>query len=236
ERLFVDLIYRSSRKYPNWDPEISVKVGDYGRITKGSRGLAFWKKAQGTFVKDGNIYEDDLDKKYDLPQPTEHGADSSEGTTWVTSKNAQEVSLDAKAGGETPILAECSVKASFKFTSGRGAVLAMDNDTITTIDSPGKLRRLLAESSLKGSVIVSEVHKCSSYARFLATKGSATVAMGLAMEPPVANVAEAKVDAKWVHTSSAGNFKSKVNKSGTRTYYPLFRLVSLTESTLSSGM
>lgn len=120
--------------------------------------------------------------------------------------------------------------------SGRGAILAMDNDTISTIDPPGKLRRLLAEPTMKGLVVVSEVHRCASYARFLSTQSGATVAMGLSVEPPIVNVAAASVDAKWVHSSNAGNFKAKVNKSGKRAFYPLFRLVALTDNDVASGL
>jgi len=99
ERLFVDLIVRSSHKYPNWDPEVSVEPGDYGRITQGRQfRIAFWKKRVGTFIKEGNIYDDGLAKKYQIPKPVEHGVDSTEGTTWVTSKNAQQVNFDADVG------------------------------------------------------------------------------------------------------------------------------------------
>jgi hypothetical protein len=111
----------------------------------------------------------------------------------------------------------------------------MYNDTISTIDSPGKFRRLL-EERMKGLVIVSEVHQCSSYARFLATEGGATVAIGLSVEDPVSNLASANVDAKWVRNASTGNFKSRVNKTGKRNFYPLFRLISLTEGDISMGL
>ncbi|KAF8908530.1 hypothetical protein CPB84DRAFT_1959176 [Gymnopilus junonius] len=219
ERLFVDLIVRSSHKYPNWDPEVSRK------------------KPIGVFLKEGNIYEEGIAEKYDIPKPVEHGVDSTEGTTWVTSRNAQQVSVDADIAGQTPALVECSVKASFKFNSNKGAVLAMDNDTILTISPPGKLRRLLAAKELqKGYVIVSEVHRCSSYARFLSSSAGATVALGLSAQPPMADVGSAKVDAKWVHSSSAGNFKARVNKEGKRVFYPLFRLVALKESSVSTGL
>jgi len=112
----------------------------------------------------------------------------------------------------------------------------MSNDTIYTIDFPGRFRRPLDEERLKGFVIVSEVHRCSSYARFLATEDGATVALGLSVEDPVGRVASANLDAKWVGNSSAGNFKSRINKSGNRDFYPLFRLVSLTEGDISTGV
>ena len=136
---------------------------------------------------------------------------------------------------QTPALVSCKAKGAFKFVSGRGAIIAMNNDTISTIDSPGKLRRLLDEEKIKGLVIVSEVHRCSSYARFLATENGATVALGLSVQVP-GDSASANLDAKWVRNSSAGNFKARVNATGKRDFYPLFRLVSLTEGDVSTGL
>jgi hypothetical protein len=99
ERLFVDLIFRSSRKYPNWDPEVIVEPGDYGCITQGPKegySFAFWQKnAQGTFLKEGNIYENGLAEKFGIPKPKEHGGEATEGATWITSQNAEEVNADA---------------------------------------------------------------------------------------------------------------------------------------------
>ncbi|KAF8157146.1 hypothetical protein B0H34DRAFT_489190 [Crassisporium funariophilum] len=237
ERVFVDLLFRASKKYASWDPEVAVHVGDYGRITQGRAGWAFWRKRQGIFVKEGNIYTDGHAEKCEIPAPVEHGADSdSEGQTWITSKNATQVELDAGISGQTPIFAECQVTAAYKFNSGRGAVLVMDNDTISTIEHPGKLRRLLDDESMRNLVVVSEVHRCSSYARLLTLEGGATVALGLSVKTPVATVAEGNVDARWVRSSNAGNFKSKVNKSGKREFYPLFRLVSLREDAVTTGL
>ena len=96
ERQFVDLIFRASKKYGSWDPEVAVAVGDYGRITRGKTGLAFWRKKRGIFLKDGNIYEDGLAEKYEIPTPEEHGVHSTEGMSWITSKNAKEVDIAAE--------------------------------------------------------------------------------------------------------------------------------------------
>jgi hypothetical protein len=60
ERQFVDLIFRASKKYASWDPEVIVEVGDYGRITQGKTGLAFWRKKRGIFLKEENIYKNGL--------------------------------------------------------------------------------------------------------------------------------------------------------------------------------
>jgi len=96
ERQFVDLIFHASKKYGSWDPEVTIAVGDYGSITQGKTGLAFWRKKRGIFVKDGNIYEDGLAEKYDIPTPQEHGVDSTEGISWITSENAKEVEITAE--------------------------------------------------------------------------------------------------------------------------------------------
>jgi hypothetical protein len=140
-----------------------------------------------------------------------------------------------RLSSQTPALISCKAKGAFKFVSGRGAIIAMKNDTIYTIDSPGKFRRLLDEERMRGLVIVSEVHRCSSYARFLATEDGATVALGLNFEEPAGNITSEN-NAKWVRNSSAGNFKSRVNMTGRRDFYPLFRLVALAEGDISTGL
>jgi hypothetical protein len=255
EREYVDLLYRASKKYANWDPEIAVEVGDWGRITTGRTGLAFWRRERGTFLKEGNIYKDGKAEKYGIPPPQEFGLDATDGVTWIVSENVQDCDFRAAAGGyvpmmtsgprisfnpsnyrEIPIFAKCKVKAGFKVSSGRGAVLVMDNDVISAIDPPGSLRRLLDERDMRDCVIVSQTHRCSSYARLLTAEGGQSVVIGLSIQPPVSGVISARGDVGWVHNSKAGNFRAKVNESGQRDFYPLFKLVSLTDKNTSSGV
>ncbi|KAJ7901213.1 hypothetical protein B0H14DRAFT_2671013 [Mycena olivaceomarginata] len=134
ERAYVDLMFRATKKYPAWDPEIVLKAGDYGIITRGQWGLAFWRK-NCTFVREGNIYLDGKAEKYGIVAPVEYGHDS-EGQAWITSLNATQVDASCSAGGLHPLIAQCNAKAAFKFSSGRGAVLAMENPMITIIDPP----------------------------------------------------------------------------------------------------
>jgi hypothetical protein len=112
----------------------------------------------------------------------------------------------------------------------------MKNDTISAIDPPGVLRRLLAEDSLRDRVIVSEVHRTSSYARYLSSPNTKSISIGLSAEPSVPGIISAQANVGWVRSSNAGNFKAKVNQSGKRDYYPLFRLVSLKETALTVGL
>ncbi|KAJ7901226.1 hypothetical protein B0H14DRAFT_2330602 [Mycena olivaceomarginata] len=234
ERAYVDLIFRATKKYPAWDPEITVKVGDYVRITCGRWRLAFWRK-NGTFVHEGNIYLDGKAEKYGIAAPVEYGRDS-EGQEWITSLNATQVDTSSSAGSLHPLIAECNTKAAFKFSSGRGAVLAMKNPIITIIDPPGRLKALLEDPSMRSMVVVSEVHSCSSYARLLSTEGGGTVTLGLHVEPPVPGAASAGAIGTWVRHGASGNFKSQVNMKGERAFHPLFRLVSRSEEDTSTGI
>lgn len=113
----------------------------------------------------------------------------------------------------------------------------MMNDTIATVDPPGSLRRLLKDKAMRNKVIVSEVHRCSSYARLLTSKEAGTVALGLSFHStgnpsPVSG----DVRASWVRNSHSGNFKYKVNADGARVFYPLCRLVALRTDLPVSGV
>jgi len=64
----------------------------------------------------------------------------------------------------------------------------------------------------------------------------ATVALRLSIEDPVDRVTSVNLDAKWVESSSAGNFKSRINKNRKHDFYPLFKLVLLMEGDISTGV
>jgi hypothetical protein len=112
----------------------------------------------------------------------------------------------------------------------------MENDMISCIEPQGALRRLLKDPTMRGFVVVSQVHSCSSYARILTAQSGGTIALGLSIEPPVSGVASATANATWVRSIASGNFKSGVNREGYRKFYPLFRLVSLKEEAISMGL
>jgi hypothetical protein len=77
--------------------KIAVKAGNYGRITRGRCGLAFWRE-NGTFIREGNIYLDGKAGKYGTAAPVEFGRDS-EGQAWMTSLNATQVDASFSPGG-----------------------------------------------------------------------------------------------------------------------------------------
>ncbi|KAJ6530915.1 hypothetical protein DFH09DRAFT_882100, partial [Mycena vulgaris] len=236
ERVFLDLVFGASTKYASWDPEIPVKVGDWGRITRGKRRLLpFGRKHGGVFVKQGNIYVDGKAKKHGIKDPVEYGGDSGDSGTWIVSQNAVQVD-SAAAAGVDPAIVQCKISGAFQFSAGRGAILVMDNDATTVIDPAGALRPLLEDPGMRGAVVVSEVHSCSSYARVLTANTGSTIALGLRVDPPVPGVASIAVDARWVTSRTLGNFKSGVSRNGDRKFCPLYRLVSLEETDLAMGL
>src|ERR1700752_3485235 len=111
ERQYVDLLFRASKKYASWDPEIMVEVGDWGRITTGRTGWAFWRRGRGTFLKEGNIYKDGKADKYKVPEPNEYGLNADEGVTWVVSENAEEGGISVAAGGCVHFLPHLKTKS-----------------------------------------------------------------------------------------------------------------------------
>ncbi|GBE85988.1 hypothetical protein SCP_0805120 [Sparassis crispa] len=237
ERRYTTLIHRASNKYPNWDPEVTVEAGDWGRIIDGRTGKWLPRRSRGgIFLKEGNIYKDGIAEEYDIPEPIVYGAEAADGVSWVVSKHTRAWNVSAEAASQTPALAHYDVKARYHFSSNGGAILAMQNDSISRIDPPGKLRRLLDEERMHDCVIVSEVHHCSSYARYLSSRGTKDVVIGLSAEPAIPGIAAAHAHLEWVHSATTGNFKSKVSLNGSRDFCPLFRLVSLKDSDVSVGL
>lgn len=99
----------------------------------------------------------------------------------------------------------------------------MYNDTISYVDPPGSLRRLLECNKMHNRVIVSESHRCSSYARFLAEEQGCSISLALELGGTGTG------SAKWMNSGTTGNFRANSVDSGEREYYPLYRLVSLSD-------
>ena len=145
-----------------------------------------------------------------------------------------------------PVLASCRVKAEFQFTSGCGAVLAIDNNTICSIDPPNFLRRLLNEdklqiaSSTSKSIRVSFLHMLGTFTP-LESPRSKTITISLGEEPSesVSGIASVMANLKLASSANASNFKSKVirkSKDLANEYTSTIRLVSLKEKNTSVGL
>ncbi|KAI6114155.1 hypothetical protein F5141DRAFT_1062655 [Pisolithus sp. B1] len=206
---------RRAAKFANWDPENHLEVGDWGRLTTGRPRWAFWRPKRCVFVKEGNIYKDKIAEKYGIPSPRLLGEENPNGLTWVTSLNARDMDIPTNMGKQTPELADCSVKVGFQFVSGR-------RDGSSSHD----LSRLLGEEALRDCAVVSETHRCASYACYLTSSRTKDIVIGLSSQASE-NSSSTEVYPKWVRTNRTGYFKGKADNSGERKYYPLYKLVSV---------
>ncbi|KAF8130952.1 hypothetical protein K438DRAFT_2132518, partial [Mycena galopus ATCC 62051] len=141
---------------------VAYCLEDFKRLEVYLRGrwsLTFWRN-HGTFVREGNIYDDGKADRFEVPCAVECCRDI-KAVTWISSSKAIQGDASLSACGVHPLIGKCEATAAFEFKSGRGAVLAMENETITSINPPGALRRLLKDPSMRGMLIVSEVHSCT---------------------------------------------------------------------------
>ncbi|KAJ7812288.1 hypothetical protein B0H14DRAFT_3478906 [Mycena olivaceomarginata] len=118
ERAYIDLIFRVTKKYAALGSR-AVKAGDYGRITRGRWGLAFWRK-NGIFVREGNIYLDGKAEKYGLQ------------LLWNM------VDTSFSAGGLHPLVAQCNAKAAYKFSLRLWSRSRYGEPDNPIIDPPGR--------------------------------------------------------------------------------------------------
>jgi hypothetical protein len=94
------------------------------------------------------------------------------------------------------------VKASYKLSNGQGAVLTMDRDITNAMDS-STLCPLLKEKSMRNMLVVSQVHSCASYARYLSTEAARGVKIELEIKPLSGDAQEsANVQREWNATRS----------------------------------
>lgn len=159
--------------------------------------------------------------------PCEHGK-----VCFVVLRSPGRWILTCLPDSQTPELAECSVKAGFQFTPEGGAVLLMVNDSVSMINPASSLRQLLEVKALRDHVVVSEVHRCASYARYLASPRTKDVVIGLNLP---SSGSPSGTTLEWVRSTQTGNFKAKADDSGQRNYYPLYKLVSVREASDNTG-
>jgi hypothetical protein len=133
-----------------------MSCGDLGHIIAGSPGWAFWRKRFSRMAtrKGPNQGHSSADR-----------IDACEGVTWITSKRQMGGRVISnrpfphalnrahhlpQSSSHAPVLMDCRIPGTFRFSSGQGAMLAMDNNTISTIDPPGSLCWLLVDSTMQG--------------------------------------------------------------------------------------
>jgi len=215
-RKYVDLIYRASKGFVNWDPLRKIEVGDFGRIDPET----------GQFVREGNIYKDEplasVMKEYPpLVYGTvyEHKIDSSTSTR-------RSRLPDFGDGDQTAMIRDIVYRCQWEFKDKRAAFLFMLHARKITIpprfltmalkDEDGPMREIRSKN------IVTSVWVCPKFGMYLSNKTREHVKIAL-YSPRAGSGQE---EESWWHLE--GNVG--VHQFGNRPsedYRPLYRLESV---------
>ncbi|KAG2129590.1 hypothetical protein DEU56DRAFT_492973 [Suillus clintonianus] len=221
QRMFVDLIFASTGKYPNWDPPSEIPVGSYGRIDKDT----------GNLIPEGSIYSDDFKERLIAaginPDSNEHQPkdcpEESEFTAW--SKNVKRLELNVESHADVSGIATASIKGTWQIKKGTtGAVLLMDKPRIKHI-TPAILGKLASIELLKNVHLVVKVFYCPAYSLYLSDKSGENISIALLASAPIVapvSTVGATASMRWWNDRQAG-----LSRNGCKTehcFTPLYDL------------
>jgi len=219
-RKFIDLIYKASTKWANWDPPIPIEVGSFGDVGDKS----------GVFEVDGNISElksgDGTPYYAGVPETTPIVHEFT-----VCSKDA--TGIDASVGPNANVgiadltLANAGAQFGWQFGNKRGAVLVMRNYRIESL--PQSVKRAIVDckdDKLKGLRVVTKVYKCQAYCLYLSNKTNEKVNFQLSGQVPVplapGVMAGGNISCAWGSKGAEGLFQSGANEK--ELFTPLYEI------------
>jgi len=158
-RKFADLIFGGCSKWPNWDPPVPIKVGDYGHIDKES----------GYFIREGSIY-DLIAADSTLPAIEPPEVSEPERTMIITAKVSTANAVNINPSASISDIAEFGFDAHWKFSRvQRGAVLALAQVRHSYMKKAIDVEPLLKIDAIKGKVLVDSTVICNAYASYLSS-------------------------------------------------------------------
>ncbi|KAG8884813.1 hypothetical protein FRB99_004500, partial [Tulasnella sp. 403] len=216
-RKFVDLIFKASNRFPNWEPPKPIRVGDWGSIDRSS----------GEFKRDGNIF-DDKQLMAELPDLAKYTPSISAPETKyiVGSENVVAVDLGMSPGLSVAGPGGASVKGTWKFQKGsRGALLVMSQPRLTHI-SIEVLRTLSKCERMLSKTIIISVYDCPAYVMYMSDKGGNELSVSMNGSLPVPQApglaAGGGAEAGWNSSYSGGVYRESFDGSGQNRFTPLF--------------
>ncbi|KAL5632714.1 hypothetical protein ACGC1H_005611 [Rhizoctonia solani] len=223
-RKYVDLIFRASGKYGNWDPPHVVEVGDWGKI----------ERSTGNFIKEGNIFTDTDCKVLlsDIPdgQLVEKG--SLEDVVRITANAQAEIGGDLFTEIGTTGEVAVRVHASWTITPrNRAAILTVTDACSYYLEIGTIFPKLRTLRKLVGKAVVTEVLQCPAYAMLLTDKGvggKASLSLHTGLSEAGAVLATGG-SAKWQYNSESGLWRTACGYRRTleepdAIFTPLYRL------------
>ncbi|KAG1728365.1 uncharacterized protein EDB91DRAFT_1161996 [Suillus paluster] len=222
QRKFVELIFRQTAKYANWDPPSEIIVGSFGKIDKDT----------GNLDVQGNIYSEKF--KQSLieagidPDSDEHhakdGPEEAAYTTWSKNVKRMELSVESQAG--VPGIATASLKGTWQVKRGTtGAVLLMNNPRMKhlTSDVLGKLAKIKLLQSMH---LVTKVFYCPAYSLHLSDAGGESFSVALLASAPVVapvGTLEAQATMRWWNDTQTG--LTRYGSNPEHCFTPLYELL-----------
>lgn len=229
-RKYVDLIFKVSGKYGNWDPPRIVEVGDWGVIERGT----------GSFIREGNIFEDTECKVLlsDIPDAQLVKTGNPEDVIRITANAEMELDGSLFSGIEATGEVGVRVHGAWKFTPrNRAAILTITDGYTHYLEIGTVFTKLQSVRKLQGKAIVTEALRCPAYAMLLTNKGvggkaSLTLHTGLA-EAGAALAGGGMLG--WKHSSESGFWRTavgyrKVLEDKDAVFTPLFKLKKVSRS------
>uniref|UniRef100_D8Q2N7 Uncharacterized protein n=1 Tax=Schizophyllum commune (strain H4-8 / FGSC 9210) TaxID=578458 RepID=D8Q2N7_SCHCM len=157
-RLYVDLIFRQSGCFANWDPTTVLRVGDYGTV----------RENDGELDVQGNIYDDGFAEKYglQLPKPV----------------------ANTPSGEAVPQIANCTLKGQWEAGDGENALLLLPNTVRVSLPGSCKqaLAERIYDD-MKDFSFVTDVYHTPDYALFVNHSQKRSLVLALQAAPPGAN-------------------------------------------------
>ncbi|KAL1713326.1 hypothetical protein EV715DRAFT_211896 [Schizophyllum commune] len=157
-RLYVDLIFRQSGCFANWDPTTVLRVGDYGTV----------RENDGELDVQGNIYDDGFAEKYglQLPKPV----------------------TNTPSGEAVPQIANCTLKGQWEAGDGENALLLLPNTVRVSLPGSCKqaLAERIYDD-MKDFSFVTDVYHTPDYALFVNHSQKRSLVLALQAAPPGAN-------------------------------------------------
>jgi len=222
-RKFIDLIFKASGRWANWNPPSDIKVGDYGKLDEKT----------GEFNREGNIYIDThiyLNDENIVQLIKNHPPIAGAREEVFMAAGEKVKRSDLKLGAEVTIpgLAEASIKGQWTFGHKRGALLVMAYPRCSYIPPATILKHLAEVQALEDMYLVTEVFSCPAYSLYLSSGSNEAVDLALVGSFPVPPLpvmtAGVQMEAKWWVQNASGLFRSGRDPTGKDDYTPLYML------------
>ncbi|KIJ65855.1 hypothetical protein HYDPIDRAFT_27082 [Hydnomerulius pinastri MD-312] len=224
-RKYVELIFKASSKWANWDPPYSVQCGHYGTINPDS----------GQLEINGNIYHESFKKHlppdFDLALPEHQPMDGDvEDDLVITTAGVSNKGINVAPGAGLAGIANASLKVQLQFPQGkRAATLVMHKPRQTFIPPNTVLEPLFKLEALKDKYLVTKTFTCPAYSLYLSNKSGEQLSLALVVNSPLALAAPGvtaggEVSVDWQTNIQTAFHRKASSKSGEYSFTPLFDL------------